>query len=316
MEALFHQLLKECREKGITDILMKEEQPLHLRLRDEIIQESRIIPRELMQWMFNTFNQAERIREGSQRLDADTAYEHDGRYRINRFTSEGRLCATIRIIQGRIPDLGALGVSDQLPGLICQHRGLSLVVGKTGSGKSTTMAATLARLLQQMPWHIISLEDPVEYHLPRGKGLVTQRELGRDFLSFAEGIKSALRQSPDLLMIGEIRDTASMRAVLDAAESGIGVIATLHSLGAATTLSRILQMFPGAERDFVRFQLGENLNFIQSQVLRKTAEGLKLDYELIIGTAAVKNTILEGNFNQLPNLIFLGQRQGMKPFEP
>ncbi|NLB23108.1 MAG: Flp pilus assembly complex ATPase component TadA [Clostridium sp.] len=314
MEKLFHDILARCRQEQITDILMKEELEIHYRLEDEIVPGGEVVPKELMQWLFTSFNQTDRVREGSERLDFDSAYDYKGRYRINRFTSEGKLCATIRIIRDGIPDLKSLGVSEQLPDLIYKNRGINLVVGKTGSGKSTTLAAVLSRLLEDWPWHIISLEDPVEYHLPAGKGLVTQRELGRDFLSFSEGIKSALRQSPDLLMIGEIRDPNSMRAALDAAESGIGVIATLHSLGASTTLSRIMQMFPGTERDFVRFQLGENLNFIQSQILNKTPEGLKLDYELLIGSPAVKNTILEGNFKQLSNMIFLGQRQGMKNF--
>lgn len=116
-------------------------------------------------------------------------------------------------------------------------------------------------------------------------------------------------------MIGEIRDTSSLRAALDAAESGTGVIATMHSLGAGNTISRIMQMFPGDERDFIRYQLAANLNFIQSQILKRKEGKLKLDYELLLGSQAVKNTIAEGSLNQLSNLILLGKRQGMKSFE-
>ena len=316
METRFHDLLDQARQCQVTDLLLREGEPLHGRIRDQISVLDERITSDLMNWLFGSLGPADRVREEAQgTLDSDLAYEWHGRYRINRFTAEGKLCACIRIIGSSIPPLASLGVDEALPGHIQARRGLSLVVGKTGSGKSTTMAGILTRLLERWPWHIITLEDPMEYRLTPGLGLVTQRELGRDFLCFQEGIRSALRQSPDLVMIGEIRDTASMRSVLAAAESGIGVIATLHSLGAATTLSRILQMFPGAERDFVRFQLAENLNFIQSQVLHKTDGGLKLDYELLLGSQAVKNTIAEGHFNQLANLIFLGQRHGMKPFD-
>ena len=315
MENRFHELLTACRGRGVSDILLREDDVLHYRLRDEILPGTGCVGRELMQWLFSSISPGERVREGNGSLDSDLAYEYKGRYRINRYTSEGKLCATIRIIKDQIPTLAELGVNPGLPDHLASRRGLSLVVGKTGSGKSTTMAAVLSELLRVRPWHLITLEDPVEYRLDPGKGLVTQRESGRDFLTFQEGIRSALRQSPDFMMIGEIRDTASMRAVLEAAEAGIGVIATLHSLGAGTTLARILQMFPGSERDFVRFQLGETINFIQSQILRKNENGMELDYELLLGTQAVRNTISEGHFNQLENLIFLGQRQGMRGFQ-
>lgn len=313
MEDLFHKILENGRKRSVTDILMREGEMISYRLKDEIITESYIVSRELMNWLFQSFNHSDRVREeGSGSLDSDTSFERNGRYRINRFTSEGRLSACIRIISNDIPPLEQLGVDGRIPGYIHQQRGISLIVGKTGSGKSTTMAGVLRSLVDDWPWHIITLEDPIEYRLPAGKGLITQRELGRDFLSFQEGIKSALRQSPDLIMIGEIRDSFSLRAALEAAESGTGVIATLHSMGASNTILRMMQMFPAAERDFVRFQLSGSLNLIQSQVLYREKEGLRLDYELLLGTRAVRNTILEGNLSQLNNLILLGTRAGMK----
>lgn len=314
MEELFIGILEEARRRCVTDLFLREEEVLYYRLADQIVSGETWIPRALMEWLFRSFNTTDRIGEGQPCLDSDTAYEREGRYRINRFTAQGRLSACIRVIKTEVPPLETLGIDARLPGYIYEKRGISLVVGKTGSGKSTTLAGIISQLVARWPWHVITLEDPVEYQLPGGRGLVTQRELGRDFLSFGEGIRSALRQSPDLVMIGEVRDTASLRAALDAAESGTGVIATMHSLGAAHTLTRSLQLFPSAERDFVRFQLAGSINLIQSQVLERSEAGLTLDYELLLGTQAVKNTIAEGQFSQLVNLIQLGQRQGMKSF--
>lgn len=315
MERLFMQILRESRRHSVTDLLLKEGEHIHFRIQDEIICGDSKASSELMDWLFHCLGPQDRVSEDQPGRDSDLAFEENGRYRINRFTSEGRLCACIRIINNDLPPLEKLGVDPRLPGFIHEQRGLSLVVGKTGSGKSTTMAGIITSLLNTWPWHIITLEDPIEYRLDSGKGLITQREIGSDFLSFREGIRSALRQSPDLIMIGEIRDTSSLRAALDAAESGTGVIATMHSLGAGNTISRIMQMFPGDERDFIRYQLAANLNFIQSQILKRKEGKLKLDYELLLGSQAVKNTIAEGSLNQLSNLILLGKRQGMKSFE-
>ncbi len=315
MEQVFVRILKESRQQAVTDLLLKEGETIHFRIRDEIVCGDLKATPELMDWLFHSLGPKDRVSEDRPGRDSDLAFEGNGRYRINRFTSEGRLCACVRIINNDLPGLEQLGVDPRLPAFIHDGRGISLVVGKTGSGKSTTMAGIITSLLKQWPWHIITLEDPIEYRLESGRGLVTQRELGWDFLSFREGIRSALRQSPDLIMIGEIRDTLSLRAALDAAESGTGVIATLHSLGAGNTISRILQMFPGEERDFVRFQLAGNLNFIQSQILKRKEDRLKLDYELMLGTPPVRHTIAEGDLKQLSNLILLGRRQGMKSFE-
>lgn len=305
MEKLFHKLLMDGRNRGDTDLLLKAEGALAARCQGVMVRHEETIPRELLTW----------LKEATQVAEGDASYEYQGRYRLNLFQSDGKDCACIRLIKQEIPRPQDLGINGSLSQRIRREKGLSLVVGKTGSGKSTTLASLLEEILQEEAWHIITLEDPVEYRLRAYRGVVTQRELGKDFPSFQAGIRSALRQSPDLIMIGEIRDTASMKAALEAAETGSGVVATLHCLGAANTMSRILQMFSPLERDFIRFQVSQSLNFIQSQILKRDGHGLKLDYELLVATAAVRNTIKEGDVGQLTNLIVLGKRQGMKAFE-
>ncbi|PKK39190.1 Twitching motility protein PilT [Clostridiaceae bacterium JG1575] len=315
MEKELHELLASGRDQRATDLLLREEEAVYVRINDRLVQGQGVASKALMSWLFTRSIPGSSVSEGAKGLDVDQAYEWDGRCRMNLFTSQGKRCCCIRLLPQKVRSLKELGVCEALPARIHAHRGLCLLVGKTGSGKSTTLAALLTALTEEAPWHIITLEDPVEVVLTARQGLITQRELGRDFLSFEEGIRSALRQSPDLLMIGEIRDPISLRAALAAAESGTGVIATMHSLGAQGTLSRMLHMFSAAERDFVRFQIAATLNFLQSQILVPWNDGLKLDYELLLGTPAVSSIIRDGQFANLKNCILLGRRLGMKPFE-
>jgi twitching motility protein PilT len=245
----------------------------------------------------------------------DVSFELDGRYRANCFTAMGKRCAAIRIIKDDILPLSSLGLPTDLVERIQKKKGLSLIVGKTGAGKSTTLAALTKGLLDAENAHIISLEDPVEYKIIGDRGEITQRELGIDFGSFDQGITEALRQSPDYLIIGEIRSLSALKAAISASEAGHGILGTLHSVGAARTLSRMLSMFSLHEKEFVRFQLAQNLNFILSQKLNHEVNKTELDFELLLNLPSVENTIREGRFNQLDNLILLGERQGMRMFK-
>ncbi len=314
MKDLFREILANARKEKVTDVIFKEGENVYFRVQDSIIISEYMSSECLMRWLHGYFNQSENISEGRGKIDLDTSFTDGGRYRINLFTSGKKKCSVVRIINEAVPEMDDLGLFEGLPALIHDKKGINLIVGKTGSGKSTTMASLINRIASKYPWHIITLEDPIEYELSGGIGIITQRELESDFLTFQDGIKSALRQSPDLIMIGEIRSVDALRAAISAAESGTGVLATMHSLGAEQTISRILAMFPGEERDFVRFSLASSLTFIQSQVLKREGGVYKMDYELLISNKGIAGTIREGRLNQLENLILLGKKEGMKRF--
>lgn len=311
---LFSEILYQARLLKVTDVIFREGENIYYRIHDDMVRTDGVCSEEIMGWLHGYLNMSLSVADGLGQLDIDASFEAGGRYRINLFTSEKKRCSVVRIINDEILPMAELGIYEGLPELIHERRGINLIAGKTSSGKSTTMASLMKQLSDRWPWHIITLEDPIEYRIQGTVGLVTQRELGTDFLTFREGIKSALRQSPDLIMIGEIRDIDAVRAALAAAESGTGVLATMHSLGAEQTISRLLAMYPGEERDFARYSIAAALNFIQSQVLRRSERGIAMDYELLIANKGIAATIREGRINQLDNLILLGKKDGMKQF--
>lgn len=315
MDRCIKSVLEESRRLGASDIVLKEDQKVMFRIHGELYESGFITSRSELEKFTSFLKPAEYVHEylGSAQ-GIDVSFEYLGRYRVNCFSSMGMRCAVIRVISDRIKSLAELGLPEDLSDRVIRKRGLSLIVGRTGAGKSTTMAAVTDGILKKEKAHIITLEDPVEYKYSPHIGVVTQRELGKDFSGFDQGIQDALRQSPDYIVIGEIRTLNSLKAAVTAAEAGHGIIGTIHSLGAARTLTRMLSMFSEQEKEFVRYQLSSNLNFILSQKLDFRDNKAHLDYELMINVNAIENTIREGRFNQIDNLILLGEMQGMKRF--
>lgn len=315
MDRCIKSVLEESRRLGASDIVLKEDQKVMFRIHGELYESGFITSRSELEKFTSFLKPAEYVHEylGSAQ-GIDVSFEYLGRYRVNCFSSMGMRCAVIRVISDRIKSLAELGLPEDLSDRVIRKRGLSLIVGRTGAGKSTTMAAVTDGILKKEKAHIITLEDPVEYKYSPHIGVVTQRELGKDFSGFDQGIQDALRQSPDYIVIGEIRTLNSLKAAVTAAEAGHGIIGTIHSLGAARTLTRMLSMFSEQEKEFVRYQLSSNLNFILSQKLDFRENKAHLDYELMINVNAIENTIREGRFNQIDNLILLGEMQGMKRF--
>lgn len=315
MDRRIESVLDEARLLGASDVVLKEDQKAIYRILGKLTESDQIVSRDELERFTSFLRPAGYVQEylgGTSGMDV--SFEYHGRYRVNCFSSMGKRCAAMRVISDEIRTLKTLGLPEDLSGRVIDRKGLSLIVGKTGAGKSTTLAAITQSILMNEKVHIITLEDPVEYRYSRMKGEITQREMGIDFPGFEVGIQDALRQSPDYIVIGEIRTLSALKAAISAAEAGHGIIGTIHSIGAARTLTRMLSMFSEAEKEFIRYQLSANLNFILSQKLTYNDRKAHLDYELMLNIPSMENTIREGRFNQMDNLILLGEKQGMKRF--
>lgn len=235
------------------------------------------------------------------------------RYRLNAYRQGEQYALAIRLLASVIPDCQALGLPESVVRLADLKQGLVLVAGPTGSGKTTTLAALVQRINNERPVHIITLEDPVEYLYPQGKALISQREIGRDTASFASGLRSALRQDPDIILVGELRDAESMAMALSAAETGHLVLATLHTQDAAGSVNRILDVLSERQAQ-ARSQLAECLQAVVCQRLlsRSDAEGRVAAFEVLVATEALRNIIREGRTHQLESYIQTGKRFGMQ----
>jgi twitching motility protein PilT len=248
-------------------------------------------------------------------VDADFAIcTPDGnRQRVNVFKQDGKLAATIRLLNSNIPSLDALGLPPVLKDLAEKPRGLILVTGPTGSGKSTTLAAMIDQINASRPDHIITIEDPVEYKYDKKLALIHQREVGRDVKDFASALRSALREDPDIILVGEMRDYETISAALTAAETGHLVMSTLHTTGAAQTIDRIIDACPASIQNQIRTQLAGVLNGVITQCLMPNARGngRVAATEILIGTDAVCNQIRENKCHQLGTLMQSGANVGM-----
>ena len=242
------------------------------------------------------------------RLDGEIQY-----FRVNTFYQRNNVGIVLRLISATLPTIESLQLPEVFRTLSMKRRGLILVTGPTGSGKSTTLAAMIDYMTKTRNEHIITMEDPIEYVFSHGTGVVNQRQLGSDTLSFANAIRSALREDPDIIMLGEMRDLETISSALTAAETGHLVLATLHTIGAAKTIDRVIDVFPPSQQNQVRVQLASVLEAVISQQLlpNRMNNGRKLALEIMVANHAVANLIHEGKTGQIKNLMQMGSGDGM-----
>jgi twitching motility protein PilT len=261
--------------------------------------------------MTNEFQQ-QRFEE---QQDLDFSYEvaNLNRYRVNAHMQRGSLALALRVIKTEVPQMEALNLPEVISRLTYLPRGLVLVTGDTGSGKSTTLASMIDAMNQRYRKHIITLEDPVEYTLVSKKCLIEQRELGLDMPSFASGLKHALRQDPDIVLVGEMRDLDTTALALSAAETGHLVLSTLHTVNASQTVERIIDMYPAQQQNQIRSMLGNTLQAVVSQTLfsRIDKPGMVPAVEVMLCTPAVRNIIREARTFEIPNVIDTSRQMGM-----
>jgi len=238
------------------------------------------------------------------------------RFRVNAFNQARGAGAVFRTIPTEILTLEQLGAPKIFKDISMYPRGIVLVTGPTGSGKSTTLAAMVDYVNNHRPDHILTIEDPIEFVHESQRSLINQREVHRDTLGFAEALRSALREDPDVILVGEMRDLETIRLALTAAETGHLVFGTLHTSSAAKTIDRIVDVFPAGEKDMVRSMLSESLRAVISQtLLKKNGGGRVAAHEIMIGTAAIRNLIREGKIAQMYSAIQTGQAAGMQTLD-
>ena len=267
--------------------------------------------RELILSML-TDKQRRRVEDGQ---DVDTSYETENgmRHRVNVFHQQQRLATAVRLLNDKIPTFEELNLPEVLRTLADEPRGLILVTGPTGSGKSTSLAAMVDYVNTRRPCHILTIEDPVEYVYKQKKALIHQRNVGEDVDSFSSALRSAMREDPDVILVGEMRDFETISAAITAAETGHLVLSTLHTTGAAMTVDRIIDVFPPHSQHQIRTQLAGVLKGVITQTLipKASGTGRVAAFEIMIGTDAVSTMIREGKGHQLNSVIQTGMRQGM-----
>ena len=319
MELTF--LLKQTTEQMGSDIYMVPGAPVTAKIKGKL---TALTPEavstteneQLIQTIYDTM--ARPIDKLYETGDDDFSFSMPGlgRFRCNAYKQRGSLAAVLRVVPFGLPDSKTLGIPDVVLDLYKLKRGMILVTGPGGSGKSTTIACLIDNINKNTHGHIITLEDPVEYIHPHKNCIVSQREIINDTETFSKALRAALRQVPDVILLGEMRDYETIQTALTAAETGHLLLSTLHTVGAAKTIDRIVDVFPANQQQQVRIQMSMVLMAVISQQLIPTkAGGLTPAFEIMIINSAIQNMIREGKVHQLDNAIYAGQAQGMRTMD-
>lgn len=306
-------------ESGASDVHVAVDSPLLFRIDGVLMPQTKgsITPADAERFVKAVLSDAEfkRLKDGR---EIDIAYELDNgvRMRVNCHYERGYLGLVGRIIPTEIPALEELGLATISESFINKNEGLVLFTGPTGTGKSTSMSSIINHISQTTPRSIVTLEDPIEFLFPQGQGLIRQRQLGQDFLSYAEALRRVLRQDPDIIMVGEMRDPETIGAALTLAETGHLIFGTLHTPNAIQTVDRIIDVFPPYQQPQIRAQLSMSLKAVVAQrLLPKEGGGRVAQREVLINTPAAGNTIRDNRIPELKSVLQTGAELGMVSFE-
>ncbi len=315
---LFHRILSTAVEGHASDVHVKVGTPVVFRIHRQLLAIECPVPTE--EWMNNVITHIV-PRHAQKRLDEEREVDFSyylpgiGRFRTNVFQQRGQFALAMRYVKTQVPSFAELGLLEVITKLAESPRGIVLVAGSTGSGKSTTLAAMIEHINAHSKKHIITMEDPIEYVFEDNQSVIEQREVGLDTLSFERALKHVLRQDPDVIMVGEMRDAVSFQAAMSAADTGHLVLSTLHTTNASQSVGRILDFFKADEREQIRRQLAGTLRAVICQrMVPKIAGGVTPALEILINTPTVRKLLEENRLDKLAAAIETGTDDGMLNF--
>ncbi len=324
MDYMIEDLMEQLVEMGGSDMHIQAGAPVYFRVSGKLgpINEEPLSAQEAQKLIFSMLNNTQR-KDLEQNWELDCSYGVKGlaRFRVNVYKERGCYAACLRALSSKIPNFDQLGLPDIVREMAERPRGLVLVTGQTGSGKTTTMAAMLDLINRTRAEHILTVEDPIEYVFPNHKSLFHQRQKGEDTKSFANALRAALREDPDIILVGEMRDLETISLAISAAETGHLVFGTLHTNSAASTIDRMLDVFPPIQQPQIRAMLSNSLLAVFSQCLVKKANpkpgefGRAMAQEIMVVTPAIANLIREGKSAQVYSAIQTGMKLGMQTME-
>ena len=314
------ELLIFSNKQGASDLHISSGEPPMLRINGDMqkIDTPSLSKEEVHSLLYDILNDQQRkIFEENHEIDFSIAFKDIARFRVNAFVQSRGESAVFRTIPTKILTFQELGLPKTLEDISRNEKGLVLVTGPTGSGKSTTLAAMIDLINNELKGHIITIEDPIEFVHHSKQCLISQRELGPHTHSFANALRAALREDPDIILVGEMRDLETIQLALTAAETGHLVFATLHTSSAPKTVDRVIDVFPPEQQEQVRAMFSESIQAVVTQTLlkRRDGKGRVAALEIMIGTPAVRNLIREAKISQIPSIIQTSQKFGMQTMD-